>query len=478
MLSPCWILSELRELGQAVVSAVTCFLCLGPVLSAIGIAFLVSTASDSRSATISAFNSAASAWSAGGGAAAFGAASGAAFTLTGPAGASSALSLNQVTSLDSYTTPDLQLPNSTLRFYAAVSGGRPFSSTSGPDTSVSITLSRSTTGGSSSLTAPLFKTFATTISCKNTEDDTTCRSRCSGGYWTRNFPSTCTKYLKLSGICAVVDPVTGQLDAAGGSGCALINSDYSTFAGGSGGTKSVLGVFSFVSQATTWGASDFTGMPVTVRARTDPYVVLLRSTNGSMELDISVATKGAIGGALLAVGIVITFLTCLSIYFLIRCCKRRNGVQQQGQVIDAGGMGGAPPPPATYAVQYGGGVSKEQQMMQQQQQGGYAVQMQGPPMGYAPQAVAGGFAGPLPPQQVAYSQPGYPQQQQYAQQMQYAPQQMPQQQMQYAQPQMQVYAQPQMPYGQPQQMQPGYGLPQYQQQQPPAGYAYPQQQMR
>jgi hypothetical protein len=481
MLSPCWVFSELKELGKTIVSAVTCFLCLGPVLSLIGIAFLVSTASDTRSATIASFNGAASKWSAGG-AAGFGAMSGATYTLTGPTGG--VLSLAKVSSLDNFGSDasDLRAPNMTVRYSAAASTGAPFPLTSGPSATASLTLARSGGTGSSALSATLFRLMTQSISCLVSDSSSKCSSRCDSGYsWGANTPggsrTACYRYLRLNGICAVVDPATGLLDTAGGSGCALIDSSYSSFAGGSSGTIGSLGVFSYAASASAFNPTDFSGMTVTVRASTDPYVVLQRLTNGSMSLDLSVATKGVLGGALLAVGIVITVLTCLVIYYLISCFKRRNGAQQQGQVIDSGS--GAPPPPtAAYTVQYsgGGGPPKEPQQVIMVPQGGYAVQMQGQQM-YGGQQIAGGFAGPLPQQQhVAYVQAPYGQQVQQQQQQQQVAYQQP-----YA-PQQQVFMGQQPVAYAPQQVA-GYAPQAYDQQQyvqqapPPMGYAYGQQPM-
>jgi hypothetical protein len=240
-------------------------------------------------------------------------------------------------------------------------------------------------------------------------------------------------------------------------------------------------MYAFTSSSSPFSTSDFSGVQVTVRASSDPYVNLLRATSGTLSLDLSTESKGTIGGALLAVGIVITTITCMTIYYLIRCVKRRNQPQVGAAAMVYDGQ------PA-YQVAYGG-VQKPQPeivVMQQQQQQlggqmGYAgapmmqggapvqvMQMQGQqPMMYGGQV---GYTGV--PQQGAfvYAQPqgGYP---------------APMQQAGYAvQPQAMQYAQQQQQFAVQQQPTPMYAPAQpqmmYAAQQPAPGYAQapPQQQ--
>ena len=466
-----FIFNQLRELGDAICRAVVCFLCLGPVLALVGIGFLAATSNDSRGSQVSSFNAAASSWS-NGGASAFAAVP---FALVGPAGTAGAtLTLVLESTKDAYGTDSASLspPNMTSRWAASTLSGRPFSSTPyiyGQSVTASVTLKPSGTYATSPLNVQLFKTATKSIECKSGESASTCSGRCSssGGSWASN---TCTKYFRLTSICVVVDPTTRQLDSAGGAGCNVIPSSSSdsgynvaSFAGGSAGTQSSLGMYAFSSSSSQFSPSDFSGVLVTVRASSDPYVNLLRATSGTLSLDLSTESKGTIGGALLAVGIVITTITCLTIYYLIRCVKRRNQPQVGAAAMVYDGQ------PA-YQVAYGG-VQKpqpeiivlQQQQQQQQQQGGqmgYAgapmmqggapvqmMQMQGQgqqPMMYGGQV---GYTGV--PQQGAfvYAQPqgGYPMQQagyavqpqamQYAQQPQPTPMYAP------AQPQMMYAAQ-------------------------------------
>lgn len=307
-----FIFSELRELGDGICRAVICFLCLGPVLALVGVGFLAATSVDTRSAQVSSFNAAASAWS-NGGASAFAALP---ISLVGPAGgagATLALALNSA--LDNYgaDSGSLSLPNMTARWAASAFSGHPFPSTS---FSSSATAPTTLQPGGSPLTVQLFKTATKSISCSSSDSTSTCSGRCNG-YWTSTMPTTCTKYFKLSSICVVVDPATRTIDTAGGAGCAVLaDTDFNTaaFAGGSAGTKSSLGMFGFSSSNSAFvGASDFSGVQVTVRASSDPFVTLLRASGGKLTLDLSTETKGTIGGALLAVGIVITAITCVSV---------------------------------------------------------------------------------------------------------------------------------------------------------------------
>ena len=170
-LSPCWLLSELREIGREIFAAVTCFLCIGPTLILVGIGFLVATSSDSRSAQVNTFNNAASAWGVGGGAGAFAAAAGQSFSLSrGVAG--SALPLALVTSAESYgsdMSPDLHPPNSTVRFSASATSGRPFLSTTySSDVSATVSLASAAAGAiGTSFPVQLFKTVTTSISCSS-----------------------------------------------------------------------------------------------------------------------------------------------------------------------------------------------------------------------------------------------------------------------------------------------------------------------
>ena len=278
-----FIFSQLRELGDAICRAVTCFLCLGPVLALVGIGFLAATSVDSRSAEVSTFNAASSSWS-NGGAAAFAAVP---FSLVGPAGT---LALTLVSTLDAFgpDSASLSLPNMTSRWAATTWSGHPFSYVSpGSVVTVPATLAPGGSFATSSLSVPLFRTATMSISCKSSESSTTCSGRCNGGYWNSNSPTICTKFFKLSSVCVVVNPSTRQVDSAGGAGCEKLTSgdagyNPATFAGGTAGSQATLGMYNFISSSSAFPGNDFSGVQVTVRASTDPYVMLLRSTGGSL----------------------------------------------------------------------------------------------------------------------------------------------------------------------------------------------------
>ncbi len=475
--------NDLQQVGAGIARAVCCFFFTGPLLMVVGIAFLASTSTDSRTSSLAAVNAASATWSATG-AAAFA-------NRSLSVVADNALSLPLTTSSDYYPDSDgLTVPTRFAKFTATSSSGptsgAPFRDVtyvdSGPTSGNSVVLTLYVNGAPSYSqdTVTLIRKKVTTVSCSSDDSLSTCRNRCNGAFQDRNSRQ-CWQWFKLTAVCYVVDPQTGQF-ASSNPGCAVQDDRLYGLEPWSGGTVTGLGTRSFrllTSQPS--GSQSFGGVTVTVRSSTDPYVIALMQTGGTLDFGLTTGQKASIGAALLATGIVITVLTCGAACFIVRKCAKKDApVYTSGGAtvvaIPAAQPGMMPPPPG-YGMQqpavhdYYGGASKPMPYAMQMpaQQGGYPGGP--PPPGYgAPQPGYGGnpyaAAQPMgyPPQPMPYS----PQQQQKQQQ-----QQQPQQPYGYYPSQMGQAPPSAMPYGQ---APPGYPAPYPQQQMmqpnaaPPPGY--------
>lgn len=181
------------------------------------------------------------------------------------------------------------------------------------------------------------------------------------------------------------------------------------------------------------------GIPVQLRAASDPYIVAMRITKGRMDFGLTKGQQRSLGLALIVVG---ALLVCCCVGVIVLIKRSMNREPRNGAAI-YGAFGRPYQPQGGY------------QQMPPGTYGGINYGPQGP-QGYN-QSPQGGYQ-QMPPDQGGYQQGGY-QQGGYGQPPQQG----------YAQPppQQQPYQQPQQGYGQPPQQAQGYPG-QYQQQQPAA----------
>ena len=370
-----------------------------------GISFFVSLGTDTRSSALGTFNSASSAWD-GTGFAAFRASAGN-FTL----GATAA----QTVFLSAQSTPDTYpdregatVPAKTLFFSGVGTPLAPFSSwtpltTQGAANPQTPSLVRNGAGGASSPVpvSPLYSS-SSSMKCKSSSSSST-SSDCSPSCSTYVSPAsgttrTCYTFFVLSKVCLVVDPATGS---SSGAGC-IANPDSRVPASVNMKDASTqLAQFDFTSVGGTGTPSPsqgYTNIPITVRASTDPYVVMLRLTQGGMNFGLTTAQKITSGIAFTVAGLLFTCCVYGGLYYFVTSCQHRkpgyvvSGVQPQQLVI----LSGEQPPQPYKPMQ----PMYPQMPMGQQQQMGYP-----PPQQHYPAA-----AYPPPMQQQPY--PAYPPMQQ------------------------------------------------------------------
>jgi len=266
----------------------------------VGIGFLASSTVDTRANTISAYNSAKSAWD-GGGSASFAATqyslvlSPQILTYTLQLAPDSSNVDNLPSGIDAVATP--------VRFVGTTATLKPFlpiSPASGrSDTTEVLKLNP----GGNLVDVSLFQPAYSMIDCTSSDTDAACRARCpTSAVWSRTDPNTCyTGWKVATEFCFVVDPAAHTFVA--GMGC-FPNGDKVRYYSSSNP-----------------GYTSFSSLQVTLRASTDPYVVLIVKTSGTMTLPLSVETKKSIGTSLLVIGIVLA--ATMGIWVGILKCKKK-----------------------------------------------------------------------------------------------------------------------------------------------------------
>ena len=251
-----------------------CLLIFASVFLPLGVGFLAALGVDERAAKIAAFNAASAAW--GNASQSFSGLTN--LTVSGDGGT---VALAQVTTLDVYPDADgLVLP--TVGLHYAGQSGSPSSPVAGANFDG---IGGSPTSGSQSAGHAGAAPVANGWAAKRFYQRTTCSST--------KYGSSCnTNYWRLSGFCFVID---ANLASAGG--CALDDT-----ADG----------LSIAEMTKCDGSGYFTfSVPVDVRSPDDPYVNMMRATNGSKNFGISQAAKVICGAVFLAAGVVICAGGCL-----------------------------------------------------------------------------------------------------------------------------------------------------------------------
>ena len=321
-----------------------------------GISFFVSLGTDTRSSALGTFNSASSAWD-GTGFAAFKASAG---NFTAGATAAQTVFLSAQSGSDTYPDRDgANVPAKSLYFYGAGTPLAPFSSwaplTTGTANPQVLNLARNGAAGSTFPVpvSPLYSS-STSMKCKSTSSSST-SSDCSPSCSTYVTPTsgttrTCHTFFVISKICLVVDPATGALDGGGRGGCA-VNPDSRVPANVNmkdGTTQLAQFDFAAVGGSGLPSPSQgYTNIPITVRASTDPYVVMLRLTQGGMNFGLTTAQKISSGIAFTVAGLLFTCCVYGGLYYFVTNCQNRKpgfiasaAPPQQTLVI----MGGEPQP--------------------------------------------------------------------------------------------------------------------------------------
>lgn len=241
----------------------------------LGVGFFAALGIDERATKIAAFNAASAAWP-------NASLSFAGLTNLTVSGDGGTVSLALVTTLDSYPDADgLVLPTVGLH-YVGQSGsasspvaGANFDGTGGSPTSGSQSAGRA---GAAPVANPW--------TARRFFQRTTCSSSGKSGQ------SCSTNYWRLSGFCFVLD---ANLAPAGG--CAL------------DGTASALSV---AEMAKCDGPGYYTfSVPADVRSPDDPFVVMMRATNGSKNFGITQIAKVICGAVFLAAGALMCASGCL-----------------------------------------------------------------------------------------------------------------------------------------------------------------------
>lgn len=438
---------ELRDFGRSVVGCICCFIVVGPILLIVGIAMLVAAGTDTRSSSISSYNSAVSLWTAGG--------ANSSYTLLSSLANTGAISVvvdaqatYGLTTSSSYDFPRVETGGdingySSFAVASTTEGnGVPMSQLGWSNTrTASLSFTVAPPGGAAPASL-LINNVPVTSSTQQSWTVDTCSSSkqsqlCPFGSWTCGFVSgtriaTCSQWWSLSQVCVVYDPVARTFSPS--SGCTVPGrassspSNYAAIVPSAGRPVNGLSQFAYtaytsqpIGGAYPASGGGTTGLTLLVRAAQDPWLVAMKLTGASGGFGLTTGQKVGVGIALLAVGAVATVLPCMVIFMLFKCCEHRR-ISRRGGTINTTTVVAMPMPVAGGGGAYNGLPSPVVVPVLTPQHSVYPPQQAYPvpaqPQAYAPQPPAGYAPQGYAPQGYAPAQPNpyYPQQppQQYA----------------------------------------------------------------
>jgi len=320
-------------LGRHIIGCVCCLMCIGPILTIIGIVYLASATSDGRTALINQYNGAADYWTS----TELAEFSGLAVTTVLAAGSTT---LPAVTSGDNVNDATAKLtPYNRMRYEASVDYGAT------PPAAFNFQI-----GGANvvpagyTLTCSYQYVHASQMSCSTQNGQSNqCYTACAnqGGVW-NNPTLECAFLVGASRVCVKVSK-TGTSWAANTTFSSSDNGGCFPCAyAGNGGTA----------LSTTYGfCTDYAVVqnviypnavscnriiPTSVRNARDPWVLLAKGSSGSMSFGLTTGQKLAMGAAFLAIGGLLTLVVYGGLYSFIKCMVRRQGGSGYSQMNTGG----------------------------------------------------------------------------------------------------------------------------------------------